>query len=88
MFGSIYLLSRSLSSFCCVSGIVLGVRDIGENKMGKNLFGGIYSLVLLEFFLRKDFVVFVWILEDFLEEILLRLNLKGRSSGVVGIKVE
>lgn len=86
--GSTHLLSRSLSSFCCAPGTVLGARDTGENKMGKNLPGGTYSPVLPEFPPRKDFVASAWILEDFLEEILPRLNLKGRSSGVAGTKVE
>lgn len=57
---------------------VLGTWETGERKVSKNPH-------LLEFWppdarisLGKDFVASAWVLEDFLEEMIPRLSLKGR----------
>lgn len=77
-----------LLSFYCAPGIVLGARDIGGEKSGrKSLPCGSDSPVRSGFSQRNDVGASTWTLEDFLEEMLPKLSLKGSGNPVTGMKV-
>lgn len=80
--------SACLLSFYCAPGIVLGARDIGGGKSGqKSLPCGSDSPLMPGFPQRNDFGASAGALEDFLEEMLPKLSLKGSGSLVAGMKV-